>query len=891
MLKTERRLFVPEVVQTSAMDCGPAALKALLEGYGLSISYGRLREACQTSVNGTSINALEDLAGQLGLTVEQVMVPTDHLLLAEAQTLPAIVVVRLPNGLTHFIVAWSQIGDWVQVMDPGVGRQWVSRQNFLGRLFIHRFPVPRAAWREWASSADFIAPFRKRLDLLRVKPPRAAALVTEALADADWLSIATLDAATRLTTALVNARAIEPGDEASRLVAQLFQSNRDLATPRTIPDQYWSVARLPAQPEALLLRGAVLVRALGRSSEPLERAPDAPYTLSPEQTAALTEPSPQPEHAVWRALREEGWQVPAVILAALGLASAGMTVQAMLLRGVLWLGPSLPRVEQRWVAAGVTVAFLLILFVLEVALSTTIQRLGRRLEMRLRMAFLEKIPRLSDHYFHSRLMSDMAQRAHDLRSLRALPTLGVNLARTLFEMLLTMSAIIWLEPRSAILAILSTLAFIALALLSRPALDERDLRLRSHLGALSRFYLDALLGLTPLRAHNAGRAFRREHEGLLVEWGAAGLAFARATLLIQNLGAVLYSISAIWILFDFLARGGEAGAVLLLFYWTLNLPVLGQTLVETLHRYPMMRNHIVRMLELISAPDETEAPLPSDVAPTSLTTRSTGLQLTLRQVKVVAGGNIVLDNINLLVRPGEHIAIVGPSGAGKSSLLGVFLGWHRPAAGLCLVDEVLLDPHRLGELRQVIAWVDPAVQLWNRTLLENLNYGNEARGPAPVNVALEEAELFEVFARMENGLHTLLGENGGLVSGGEGQRVRLGRALNRVGVRLVLLDEPFRGLDRTRRRELLARARRYWQDVTLLCATHDVGETQAFERVWVMEGGQIVEDDHPATLLARPNSRYRALLEAEDAVRVGLWQSAEWRRWRMQEGHLDEAGH
>ena len=62
-----RRLLVPEVVQTSAMDCGPASLKCLLEGFGIPVSYGRLREACQTDVDGTSIDAMEDIAVELGL--------------------------------------------------------------------------------------------------------------------------------------------------------------------------------------------------------------------------------------------------------------------------------------------------------------------------------------------------------------------------------------------------------------------------------------------------------------------------------------------------------------------------------------------------------------------------------------------------------------------------------------------------------------------------------------------------------------------------------------------------------------------------------------------------------------------------------------------------------
>ena len=63
-----KKFFVPEVIQTSEMDCGPASLKSLLEGFGIHTSYGRLREACQTSVDGTSIDSIEDLAVRLGLS-------------------------------------------------------------------------------------------------------------------------------------------------------------------------------------------------------------------------------------------------------------------------------------------------------------------------------------------------------------------------------------------------------------------------------------------------------------------------------------------------------------------------------------------------------------------------------------------------------------------------------------------------------------------------------------------------------------------------------------------------------------------------------------------------------------------------------------------------------
>src|SRR5262249_51524825 len=92
-----RRFFATEVVQTSGTDCGPASLKSLLDGFGLPVSYDRLRDACHTNVDGTSLDTLEELANQLGLNAEQVIVPEDHVLLGESAAFPAIAVVRNPD--------------------------------------------------------------------------------------------------------------------------------------------------------------------------------------------------------------------------------------------------------------------------------------------------------------------------------------------------------------------------------------------------------------------------------------------------------------------------------------------------------------------------------------------------------------------------------------------------------------------------------------------------------------------------------------------------------------------------------------------------------------------------------------------------------------------------
>ena len=917
---TRQRFFVPEVVQTSAMDCGPASLKSLLEGFGISASYGRLREACQTDVDGTSIDTLEEVAIQLGLQAEQVMIPPDHLLHPQAKALPALVVVRLPSGITHFVVAWRCHGRFIQIMDPATGRRWSTRSQFVNELYIHEMPVAASDWREWAGSQEFVSVLRLRLQALGIASSTMTQRISQAQADPGWLRLASLDASARALDAMVRAGGLSRGRQATRVFETLCDRTQENSTDPTsvIPAAYWSARPLPPTPpataasdeqkqtvqnaqndqdEQVLLRGAVLIQVQGRAAE---HSPDAGKTdaqlppLSPELLAALAEAPSRPGRELLRLIRADGLLAPTVLLSALALAAGGVVLEAVLFRGLFDLGRELGLTWQRFSAMAAVLTFGLALLVLELPLISSILRFGRRLEVRLRIAFLEKIPRLGDRYFQSRLTSDMAERSHTVQKLRLLPELGGQLIRQTCELVLTTLGIIWLDPASAPLVLLAAGLTVGLPLLAQPVLMERDLRVRSHAGALSRFYLDALLGLVTIRAHGAERAVRREHEELLDEWRQANLGLQRSVVGVEALQSVVGFGLAGWLVLGHLGQGGDIGGVLLLVYWALNIPVMGQEIGLITRQYPAQRSATLRLLEPLGAPEEADSQTELSPASSALTATAassdghSGVAIGLHGVSVRAAGHTILDDIDLTIPAGGHVAIVGQSGAGKSSLAGLLLGWHRPASGAVLIDDDPLDTERLARLRRETAWVDPAIQLWNRPLLDNLEYGLDPSQTTSIGQIIQAADLRSVLEKMPDGMQTTLGEGGGLVSGGEGQRVRLGRALLRPDTRLVILDEPFRGLDRNKRRALLGQTRQWWKDTTLLCITHDVGETQTFERVLVIDNGHIAEDGNPAELMAQPDSMYRSLREAEDAVRQGLWSSTAWRRIRLESGCLEE---
>jgi len=879
-----RKFFVTEVIQTSAIDCGPGSLKALLDGFHIRASYGRLREACQTDVDGTSIDTIEVIAEQLGLDARQILVPLDHVLLSEAETFPAIAVVRGANGTAHFIVAWRRHGPFVQVMDPARGRLWVTRQSFLEQMVVHSMSVPAAAWRDWAGSDAFLRPLRTRLKNIGLTKKASNACIDRALADPSWRGLATLDAGTRMIASLQSSGALARRLGLKTLVALTDRNGG--APSQSIAEQYWSVRSKPTddeKAETLTLRGAVLVSVTGTRSgraEPEESQQTS--ALSPELSAALSEPPARPLRAFWRAVSEDGLLAPAVATVALFLAVVGVVVEAVLLRSALDISTLLHAPEQRLWAGAALVAFSALLLGVEFVLASTERRMGGHLESRLRAMFLDKIPRLADAYFQSRPIADMLERSHTIHTLRGLPRLGLRFSRVGLELFVTALATAWLSPQTAILALTTAVAAAAIPVLAQPSISERDLKARTHTGALARFHLDALLGRTTIEAHGASRTIEREHEGLLAEWAGAVLSLQRTSVAIEGFQMLVGFGLIAWVLLGRFGASHNTG-LLLQIYWLLNLPALGYELALIAREYPAYRSTMLRVLEPLGAPDFR--PARSTVEPSKPVPVSTeGVRIQARAISVRSAGHSILEAIDFDVAPGTHVAIVGASGAGKSTLLGLLLGWQRPAEGDLLVDEQPLTTERLDDLRRATAWVDPGVQIWNRPLLENLLYGSD--NLEEVGPVLEASGLLPVVAKLPQGLGTPLGEGGALLSAGEAQRVRLARAMLRRNTRLVVLDEPFLGLERDRRRALLTSVRQRWEGCTLLYVTHDISETRAFDRVFVIENGRLVEDGEPLHLAQTMSTRYRRMLQTQENVQRRMISNGDWKRIRLEAGRI-----
>jgi ABC-type bacteriocin/lantibiotic exporter with double-glycine peptidase domain len=941
-----RPLLVPEVLQASALDCGPAALASLLAGFGVGCPFDTLREACRTGRDGTSIDDLEAVAGERGLEAEQILVPCDYLLLPEAACLPCILAVVQPGGAAHFVTLWRRHGGRVQVMDPAAGRRWPTAAALAGEVYRHRAMVPAAAWREWAASDECLRPLAARLERLGVTGPERQALLRAAARGAGWQGLGRLDAGVRFTLRLIAGGGARRGREAARVLTALLDGS--LAPVATgpgaaVPAACWAVRRATAGPggeERLLCEGAVLVRIRGLKEERRATrtwqarrggahrqrtggrgAPGSRWRTILARLPAGAAPGvertglPPPPSA--------GSAVASLAIATGGAAIVRLAAAAALVAALELLPAISARASRLWiVAALLTIAAAGL--VLELAADLAGSSLGRRREMGLRLRLAAKLRRLPDRYLRTRLPADLAERAHLLSHCRRGPELAAGVLRAGLDAVLAAAGICWLDPRLAAGAAAATAGAIAVPMLLLPRFEERSGRLRAHGAALGAMYLDVARGLGAVHAHGAEAAMRRRHDELLAGWLRARRAATSDGIWFETAAQAVLSIATAGLVLGHLHRHGMGPQAVVLVLWVLQLVAAGQRLAVLAGReLPLLRSVARRIEEPLAADDEGGDMAASAGAGSGGPTESAGganghaaetrgrrrvarpspvdgVAIAFESVTIELEGHTLLRDLELAVPAGQHVAVLGCSGAGKSTLLGALLGWQRPALGRLLVDGRDLTAAGIAKLRRETAWAAPEVALWRSTLLENLRSGTDetgegaalprdaaaAAGLAPAE-ALRASLLLDLVPQLARGLQTALGEAGGWLSGGEAQRLRFARALGRPGVRLALLDEPFRGLGADQRRALLAAARGQWRQATLLCVTHSPAEAAGFDRLVVLEEGSLVEDGVPAILAGRHGSRYRAMLDAEERAGAALG-GAGWRRLHLAAGRLRE---
>lgn len=254
-------------------------------------------------------------------------------------------------------------------------------------------------------------------------------------------------------------------------------------------------------------------------------------------------------------------------------------------------------------------------------------------------------------------------------------------------------------------------------------------------------------------------------------------------------------------------------------------------------------NSLQRIYEVFDTPVEPVITAPNLVLPTRC-------EITLENISFnYIPEKPVLHNISARIPAGAQVALVGPSGAGKTTFAHLIPRFYQPTGGRILLNGVDTATMPLSELRRLIGMVPQDVFLFDRTIRENIAYGNHIADPAMIEAAARAANAHEFIMELPQGYDSKIGERGVRLSGGQKQRLALAREILR-NPPILILDEATSSLDSAAEALIQEAIKRFKANRTAIIIAHRLSTVIEADLILVFEHGRIVEQGTHEELLA-----------------------------------------
>jgi ATP-binding cassette subfamily B protein RaxB len=265
-------------------------------------------------------------------------------------------------------------------------------------------------------------------------------------------------------------------------------------------------------------------------------------------------------------------------------------------------------------------------------------------------------------------------------------------------------------------------------------------------------------------------------------------------------------------------------------------------LIDFVAEFKMLGLHAERLADIALAAPERDAP-EGDLPPTDLAHLPASIELRGLSFRFAKGEPWLLNNVNLVVQPGDSVAIVGPSGTGKTTLMKLMLGLLQPTEGQVLYGGVPMAQLGRANVRQRIGTVMQDDVLLTGSLADNIGFFDSAPDRPRIEACARMALLHDDIVRMPMGYETLVGDLGHGLSGGQKQRLLLARALYKQPA-VLAMDEATSHLDLTAEHaitQLLAQL-----PITRVLIAHRPDTIASAQRVVRLQDGQLTEVPQPA---------------------------------------------
>ncbi len=487
---------------------------------------------------------------------------------------------------------------------------------------------------------------------------------------------------------------------------------------------------------------------------------------------------------------------------------------------------------------------------------------GLRILFDFRQRLFQHVERLSPFFFRGERTGDiLARLSSDIDVLqRAAAHTVVNAAQDILTISGIMLLLLYIDPKLTLVLVIVYPFLVAILAKVNHRIQEESVRAREAVAGLFAFLEERITGIRLVQEFLREKREAMKHVRVSRPW-------IRSNLLLSVIAAGQVSLADVMATGAFILVFLMGGKRVLDGTLSLGSLVAFYTLASRLYRpisglidinidLQIARASLARIYDLLdSEPDIIESP--DAIVPATIKG-----EIRLEGVGLVwPGGARTLEGVDIVVEPGQFVALVGPSGSGKSTVAALATRYLDPSEGSIHIDGLDLRHWKLRELRRSVGLVPQETQLFHDTIANNLRLARRDATDQELIDALETAGLGEFLSALPEGLETMAGEQGLRMSGGERQRLALARSLLKAPS-IHILDEATSALDPRMERLVLDR---YFEKVrgrTVIIIAHRLTSVTNADRIFVMSEGRLVESGTHAELY-KSGGLYRNLFDEQ----------------------------